>query len=163
MKDYIVEEFERPLTGDELSDYAQNSISFITFAYDSKRNIYVYVFENETQNTSTPRLAENTSKFIPKRALIALGINPQTAADYLTIRQAKKRPLTQTAFVRLANQIKLATEHYGITANDVMTIVVDRGWESFSNDWLENVDFANYGLQKQSNNMFADNNNIKWE
>lgn len=190
MKEFEIVETTRCLTADEMKNHSVENGDFVTFTYDCDRHMYVYVFAKDDMQSSVKRKEDDESqiyaigertqktepmqqnifgettetqekKFLPQKALINIGIDQQIAADYLTMRQAKKRPLTKTAFSRLRNQITTAEKEYGITANDIMMIVVNRGWESFSCDWLENIDLESYGIEKKQQKDYIGSR--KWE
>ncbi len=63
-----------------------------------------------------------------------VGIDGQLAKDFLKIRKAKKAPLTQTALDGLGREAALA----GISVEDAVRICVERNWQGFKADWLNN-------------------------
>jgi hypothetical protein len=62
------------------------------------------------------------------------GIDWQLSKDFLKIRKAKKAPLTQTALDGLEREAALA----GISVEDAVRICVERNWQGFKADWLNN-------------------------
>ncbi|MBE3662155.1 hypothetical protein BOO91_14575 [Vibrio navarrensis] len=62
----------------------------------------------------------------------------QVLSDWQLIRNKKRAPLTQTAINRLRPKLELAQQKLGLTADDVLGICVERGWQGFEVEWLEN-------------------------
>lgn len=62
------------------------------------------------------------------------GVDKQVAADWLTVRKAKKSPLTQTALDNLITEFATA----GLSTADGVRMCVERGWVGFKPDWLKN-------------------------
>ena len=62
------------------------------------------------------------------------GVDKQVAADWLTVRKAKKSPLTQTALDNLITEFATA----GLSVADGVRLCVQRGWVGFKPDWLKN-------------------------
>ncbi|HGL9346941.1 TPA: replication protein [Neisseria gonorrhoeae] len=73
--------------------------------------------------------------------LAAYGITGQIAEDFLTIRKAKRQPLTETA-VRL---IAADAEKCGMTALQAAEYAIASGWASFRAEWLQNKTFGRSG------------------
>jgi hypothetical protein len=71
-------------------------------------------------------------KFDAKAALIAEGVDPQQAADFLQIRKAKKAPFTQTAL----DGLKREAEKAGVTPASAVATCCERGWQGFKAEWL---------------------------
>lgn len=85
-------------------------------------------------------IEEQNSKFNFKKELIALGISVQVASDWLKVRAKKKAANTETAF----NSIKKEILKSPISANESITIAVEKNWQGFKAEWIAN-------LQNQSN------------
>ena len=64
--------------------------------------------------------------------LLKAGVEEQTAADWLTLRRAKKLPLTPTAMSGVVTEAAAA----GIPVHDAVREAVERGWGSFKAAWL---------------------------
>jgi len=64
--------------------------------------------------------------------LIADGLTPETAADWLDFRKKKRAPLTQTAW----NGIKAQAERAGWSLEAVVTKCMARGWQGFEAAWV---------------------------
>lgn len=62
------------------------------------------------------------------------GIDTQLAKDFLKIRKAKKAPLTQTAMQGIEREAEAA----GISTVEAVRICVERNWQGFKADWLNN-------------------------
>jgi hypothetical protein len=68
----------------------------------------------------------------PMRMLTDLGVSEQTAKDFLTLRNAKKAPFTETAL----NRIKAEAEKAGFTLEAALAECASRGWQSFKAEWV---------------------------
>ncbi|SUO95216.1 hypothetical protein [Suttonella ornithocola] len=68
------------------------------------------------------------AKFQPLAALLAAGVEEQTAADYLATR---KKPLTQTALNGLVREAEKA----GLALAEVCQLCAERGWQGFNANW----------------------------
>lgn len=79
------------------------------------------------------------------------GISDITWNDYLTIRKAQKKPITQTALKGLEREAIKAK----ITLNDALNICCERGWIGFKADWVANLSNP-IEKKKQSNWWLTD-------
>ena len=70
--------------------------------------------------------------------LAAHGITGQLAEDFLTIRRAKRQPLTETAMRLIAADAKRC----GMTAAQAVEYAIANGWGSFRAEWLQNRAFG---------------------
>ncbi|AOY90537.1 hypothetical protein BKK79_00865 [Cupriavidus sp. USMAA2-4] len=66
-------------------------------------------------------------------ALVADGVDKQVAKDWLTLRKAKRLPLTRTAW----DGVKDEAERAGITPGEAVKASVLAGWAGFRAKWLE--------------------------
>ncbi|HFC3096550.1 TPA: replication protein [Neisseria gonorrhoeae] len=83
--------------------------------------------------------AKKTGRHETELSLLAdYGITGQIAEDFLTIRKAKRQPLTETA-VRL---IAADAEKCGMTALQAAEYAIASGWASFRAEWLQNRTFG---------------------
>ena len=71
------------------------------------------------------------SKNLRQSDLVDLGIDPQIAADFLSVRKAKRAPLTQTGL----DGIKREADKAGITLESALRVCVERGWQGFKAEW----------------------------
>lgn len=71
-------------------------------------------------------------KFDPMEYLMLSGVDEQTAADWLTLRKAKKAPPTATAINMLAKQANQA----GMTLTQALELCCLNGWRGFKADWV---------------------------
>lgn len=74
-----------------------------------------------------------SAKALTAKALVADGVDAAVAADWLTIRKAKKAPLTATAWAGVKRQAEAA----GVTAADAVRMAVENGWSGFRASWLQ--------------------------
>lgn len=70
--------------------------------------------------------------------LAAHGIAGQLAEDFLTIRKAKRQPLTETAMRLIAAD----AQKCGMTAVQAVEYAIANGWGSFRAEWLQNRTFG---------------------
>lgn len=88
-----------------------------------------------------------------KRALLDLGIEENIVNDWLLVRKQKKATNTETAFKRIKNEIALS----GISANECITLAVERCWMGFKAEWVKN---AASSYKSQNNSLFSQQPNI---
>lgn len=106
-------------------------------------------------NTAHEKTAKKPTKHEADLALLAEhGITGQIAEDFLTIRKAKRQPLTATAMRLIASE----AQKVGMTAFQAVMFSIGNGWGSFRADWVRNKTFGkqsggNGGL---THNMTAD-------
>ena len=82
---------------------------------------------------------EKDVRFDFKKSLLEIGVSPQVAEDWLKVRKTKKAANTETAFKRIQEEIELS----GLSADECITIAVERSWQGFKAEWVVNY-------QKQS-------------
>ncbi|WP_304678843.1 replication protein [Neisseria bergeri] len=93
-------------------------------------------------NTAHEKTAKKPTKHEADLALLAEhGIAGQIAEDFLTIRKAKRQPLTETAMKLLAAD----AEKCGMTALQAVEYTIANGWGSFRAEWLQNKTFGRSG------------------
>ena len=111
--------------------------------------------EAETERPAVAKATAKTTKHEADLALLAEhGITGQIAEDFLTIRKAKRQPLTETAMRLIASE----AQKVGMTAFQAVMFSIGNGWGSFRADWVRNKTF---GKQSSGNgglthNMTAD-------
>lgn len=77
---------------------------------------------------------EKDVRFDFKKSLLEIGVSPQVAEDWLKVRKAKKAANTETAFKRIQKEIELS----GLSADECITIAVERSWQGFKAEWICN-------------------------
>ena len=77
---------------------------------------------------------EKDVRFDFKKSLLEIGVSPQVAEDWLKVRKAKKAANTETAFKRIQKEIELS----GLSADECITIAVERSWQGFKAEWIAN-------------------------
>ena len=93
-------------------------------------------------NTAHEKTAKKPTKHEADLALLAEhGIAGQIAEDFLTIRKAKRQPLTETAMRLIASD----AEKCGMTAAQAVEYAIGNGWGSFRAEWLKNKTFGRSG------------------
>ena len=90
-------------------------------------------------NTAREETAKKPTKHEADLALLAEhGIAGQIAEDFLTIRKAKRQPLTETAMRLIASD----ADKCGMTAAQAVEYAIGNGWGSFRAEWLKNKTFG---------------------
>lgn len=100
----------------------------------TKDTITKETIQNKLSKESTSADAPKTKK-VGLSDLIALGVEHQTASDWLEVRKVKRAALTQTALDLLINESAKA----GITVDDAVKICAQNSWQGFKADWYKNL------------------------
>ena len=101
-------------------------------------------------NTAHEKTAKKPTKHEADLALLAEhGIEGQIAEDFLTIRKAKRQPLTETAMRLIASE----AQKVGMTAFQAVVFSIGNGWGSFRAEWLKNKTFSNAGRAVKQNSI----------
>ena len=156
---YIVETHVMSLTSEELNE---KNLQVVGFTYDGDCRRFVYIFLEPSEGETSVPSGQPSSRFMFKNALIKLGVSPQLAADWIKVRQAKKAAQTETAFKIIEKQIKLGMEAYGVDADDIIRVAIDRNWQGINCAWLDNVDWSYYGIKVGKNDL-PFGNDTKWQ
>jgi hypothetical protein len=72
--------------------------------------------------------------YSPLNALLAMGVDPQIASDWLQVRKGKKAAATKTAIDGVLREIAKA----GMEPDAALRICCERGWAGFKQEWLVN-------------------------
>lgn len=91
---------------------------------------------NIPNNSSSKNINKNKKdvRFDFKKSLLEIGVSPQVAEDWLKVRKAKKAANTKTAFERIKKEIEFS----GLSADECITIAVERSWQGFKAEWVDN-------------------------
>lgn len=125
---------------------------------DLTEDLTVNTYLSAEAEAERPAVAKATPKATKHEADLVLlaehGIDGQIAEDFLTIRKAKRQPLTATAMRLIASE----AQKVGMTAFQAVVFSIGNGWGSFRADWVRNKTFGkqsggNGGL---THNMTAD-------
>lgn len=73
-------------------------------------------------------------KFNFKNSLLDLGVNEQTASDFLEQRNKKRASNSETAFKLLKTEI----EKSNLNPQQCIEIAILRGWQSLKSEWIKN-------------------------
>ena len=76
---------------------------------------------------------KEVKKFSFLKELIGLGVDRKIAEEWIKVRKNKKLTQTETAFNKLKNEI----DRSGMSANDCITLCVERSWGGFNAQWVE--------------------------
>ena len=80
-----------------------------------------------------PPAADAAVRFDAAEFLVEQGADPQTAADYLDLRKAKKATSSRTALRSVVSEADKA----GLPLQDVLTTCCARGWAGFRAEWTD--------------------------
>ena len=120
---------------------------------DLTEDLTVNTYLSEEAETERPAVAKATAKTTKHEADLSLlaehGITGQIAEDFLTIRKAKRQPLTETAMRLIASD----AEKCGMTAAQAVEYAIGNGWGSFRAEWLKNKTFSNAGRAVKQNSI----------
>ena len=109
---------------------------------DLTEDLTVNTYLSAEAEAERPAVAKATPKATKHEADLALlaehGIDGQIAEDFLTIRKAKRQPLTDTAMRLIASE----AQKVGMTAFQAVVFSIGNGWGSFRADWVRNKTFG---------------------
>ena len=71
-------------------------------------------------------------KFDFLRSLLSLGVKEQTAKDWMQVRKEKRAANTETAFLRIQQEIAKS----GLTAEECIRLSAEHSWQGFKAEWL---------------------------
>lgn len=77
------------------------------------------------------KLCRVKPKFNFKEALVKYGFEDTTAEEWMEIRKVKKAINSENAFKRFIKQIELSKND----KNEILNIIVERQWKSYSHSW----------------------------
>ena len=85
-----------------------------------------------TQTGKNRNEPEGNRKYTRKPALVCPDDVPESVwADFLTLRKAKRAPMTATAL----QSIRREADKAGISIADALATCCERGWQSFKAEW----------------------------
>ncbi|MDG1996030.1 MAG: hypothetical protein P8J14_06030 [Emcibacteraceae bacterium] len=99
--------------------------------------------ENNGNNVNNKTVAD-APKFNFKNELLALGVDAEILADWLTVRKNKKASNTKTAFNGLINEITKS----GLMVNDAIEYAASKSWAGFKAQWYLKENTTGNGLSK---------------
>jgi len=99
--------------------------------------------EKEKENLNNNINEKKEKAFNFRLSLIELGVNEKIVEDWIKVRKTKNATNTETAFNKIKSQILKS----GKTANECITLAVEKDWKGFEAEWIKNNN-TNY-LQKE--------------
>lgn len=115
-----------------------------TTTKECKNDNNIRTKEDNKENTPTSRSKkETTPKFNFKGALIELGVEPQIAEEWATIRKAKNKVNTELALHREVAQMNKA----GLSVADAVNFCIEYQWGQFKAEWYINRLKDNNGIK----------------
>jgi uncharacterized protein YdaU (DUF1376 family) len=102
--------------------------------------------KNTAPATAVAVLNPNNQRIGPKELIAKVpDLLPQIADDFLTVRKAKRAPLTATALALIESEAVKA----GITTAQAIAISTARGWQSFKAEWIQQSDGKTHAERTQ--------------
>lgn len=145
----LIDESNNPVAWDK-RQFASDSSAELVARHRAKRNNECNVTVTAQNRTDTEQnrteqkeqKEQKTSRaprFDAQAHLVASGVSESVAADWLTLRKAKKAPPTLAAI----DGVKVEAEKAGISLADALSVCCSRGWAGFNATW-------DYGQQTKS-------------
>ena len=100
--------------------------------------------EKEKENVNNNINEKKEKAFNFRLSLIDLGVNEKIVEDWIKVRKTKNATNTETAFNKIKSQILKS----GKTANECITLAVERDWKGFEAEWIKNNN-TNYAQKDQ--------------
>ena len=89
---------------------------------------------NNKDNNKDINISIKKAAFDFYRELLLLGVNEQTAKDWMQVRKEKRAANTETAFRRIQQEIAKT----GLTAEECIRLSAENSWQGFKAEWLQN-------------------------
>lgn len=113
----------------------------------------------ETPATSADKKTPKPKTISPLEILLSLGVEEQAAKDWLTVRKAKRAPLTETAL----DELKLEAGKAGITVGQAVEICAKKSWQGFNAGWNWNDSKQKSGAISRSDQIARHNEQVAAE
>jgi uncharacterized protein YdaU (DUF1376 family) len=91
--------------------------------------------EKEKENLNNNINEKKEKAFNFRLSLIDLGVNEKIVEDWIKVRKTKNATNTETAFNKIKSQIFKS----GKTANECITLAVEKDWKGFEAEWMQNI------------------------
>jgi len=141
----------------EIYDLNYRMVGFSTYNTGGVTSDFIYIFQKIEEGQVSPIEPLKSSKknvFNFRSSMISLGVTEQVVDDWINVRKMKKASLTQTVFNGTKSNIIQIMEKYGITADDVVRIAVERNWQGIRFSYYQNIDFSEYGITGGQGTLF---------
>lgn len=89
---------------------------------------------NNKDNSKDINISSIKGRFDFLKSLIALGVQEQTARDWMQVRKEKKASNTETAFRKIEQEITKS----GASAEDCIRMSAECSWAGFKAEWMHN-------------------------
>ena len=99
--------------------------------------------QQEEKEDKSSSKKKNTFQF--RQSIIDLGVKPEIVDDWLIVRKNKRASNTETAFNRIKSEISKAN----LSANECITLAVERSWQGFRAEWADNLNIGSYSHSKR--------------
>ena len=114
--------------------------------------------EQATPSPTKKTKAEKTGVTVARMIESLPELSESVARDFIAYRKAKKAPLTETAWDRMAVEITKAAAH-GYTPDDALAEAMVANWQSVKADWLVN---RNKTKSQPTGQSWQQEQNDKW-
>ena len=133
---------------------AESAILIKTTKENYKDNI------KDSDNKSN-KLTKNTVKKVPATTTVTKPINltQQIWDDLITLRKAKRAPLTATSWKMAANAIEVIQQNTGHSVEQIVSVWLERGWTTIKEEWY----LKHIAADKQLTSYKNMNVNAKYE
>ena len=112
-----------------IDEYQLNSTS-VDFLL--QQNSTIKIIEDNIKENKEDEIKKD-EVFTFKNALLELGVDKKIVDDYLKVRKTKNAVNSETAFNAITSEIALTNK----TANEIITICVERSWSGFKAEWIK--------------------------
>ena len=136
----------------------KKSLGFCSSKMSSKsesKNISKSEANSENENDIDIENEYNIKKFSFLKELLSIGVERNLAEEWIKVRKNKKLTQTETAFRKTKEEI----EKSGLSANDCITLCVERSWGGFKAEWVE----REIPAQPQVTTITQNSNNDDWQ
>lgn len=103
--------------------------------FPGKHNNEDTVVSSNSNNKDVNARVRESQKFDFIEALVSLGVERSTAADWTATRKKAGASNNQSEYDLIAAQIKRACDRYGYTAQECVAYAAGRTWRGFNADW----------------------------
>lgn len=120
-----------------LTDHPENRPSVNTDIGENRPSEIEPLYKDSNVDRDTKVLDREKKKkgFDFCAALVELGVDPQTASDWMAVRRKKSAANTLTAFETVKREIEKAQAH-GYTPEDCIRLVASESWRGFKAEYI---------------------------
>ena len=124
-----IEKIEKKMNGVTFNDYRTMLPPIANCKYPHSK-----LPPHNKDNNKDINMSIKKAAFDFYRELLLLGVNEQTAKDWMQVRKEKRAANTETAFRRIQQEIAKT----GLTAEECIRLSAETSWQGFKAEWLQN-------------------------